>query len=454
MGRITVVKSLAVSKIVHLILSIPSPPVYMIKKLNKIIYTYVWNGSVDRIARTTLIQSYEKGGLKMINLDFFFTSLKLTWLRRLCLSESSWRHIILKDIPHPNLGLAGAGDHYYQLCAERISNPFWKEIFNLLHIFYVKVPLNDKVIFNEPLWYNSFVKINNNSIYFKKWSEHGIYSVHDLFDVSTGKLYTYKRFCEDNHFYPPFTTFEGIKRAVLKSWPKLNSLTLPADLSEWPTAFNIIFQDVKGCRNIYNVFVTSSYKKPKAILKWNPNLTPEKDDVWWEKVFMLPVKLTKDISLRWFQYRLIHRILPTNSFLHKLHLVDSPYCSFCGLYNETYEHLFLECNIVVNFVRMVKQWLTPYFLEDLNFENIMFGNTNNVSSSNIILLLLKKYIYSSKFKNKFLSVKCFKELLLEYYKSERIFYIRNNGGKAADMLSARWGHIPTLLFINVPSDIS
>ena len=56
MGRITVIKSLAISKIVHLLLSIPNPDVNMMKKLNVMFYKYIWNGSTDRIARNSLIQ--------------------------------------------------------------------------------------------------------------------------------------------------------------------------------------------------------------------------------------------------------------------------------------------------------------------------------------------------------------------------------------------------------------
>ena len=43
MGRITITKSLPLSKFTHLFLALPNPPEELIKKLNKIFFTFLWN---------------------------------------------------------------------------------------------------------------------------------------------------------------------------------------------------------------------------------------------------------------------------------------------------------------------------------------------------------------------------------------------------------------------------
>ena len=50
---------------------------------------------------------------------------------------------------------------------------------------------------------------------------------------------------------------------------------------------------------------------------------------------------TKDTTLRWFQYRISHRILATNEYLFKLKLKDSKLCRFCNIKHESVIHLFV-----------------------------------------------------------------------------------------------------------------
>ena len=38
---------------------------------------------------------------------------------------------------------------------------------------------------------------------------------------------------------------------------------------------------------------------------------------------------TDDTTLRWFQYRISHRILATNEYLFKIKIKDSKLCTFC-----------------------------------------------------------------------------------------------------------------------------
>ena len=64
---------------------------------------------------------------------------------------------------------------------------------------------------------------------------------------------------------------------------------------------------------------------------------------------MSPRKATSEAKLRWFQFRIIHRILPTKRYLNVRKVIDSAECSFCGNEEETIEHLFWNCDIVTRF---------------------------------------------------------------------------------------------------------
>ena len=73
LGKIAVIKTLALSKLNHLFLSIPSP--------GKDIF--IWNGKPDKVKRTILTKQYCDGGLNMIELNNFDCALKITWIHRI-----------------------------------------------------------------------------------------------------------------------------------------------------------------------------------------------------------------------------------------------------------------------------------------------------------------------------------------------------------------------------------
>ena len=54
-GRITIIKSLALSKFIHLFLALPNPPGELIKKLDKLFYKFLWHLGPDRIKRSIII---------------------------------------------------------------------------------------------------------------------------------------------------------------------------------------------------------------------------------------------------------------------------------------------------------------------------------------------------------------------------------------------------------------
>ena len=47
---------------------------------------------------------------------------------------------------------------------------------------------------------------------------------------------------------------------------------------------------------------------------------------------------TNDTTLRWFQYRISYRILPTNEYLFKIKVKDSKLCTFCNIEPESLIH--------------------------------------------------------------------------------------------------------------------
>ena len=82
LGKIAVIKTLALSKLNHLFLAIPSPGKDIFKNLETLFYKCIWNGKPDKVKRTILTKQCCDGCLNMVELNNFDCALKITYIRR------------------------------------------------------------------------------------------------------------------------------------------------------------------------------------------------------------------------------------------------------------------------------------------------------------------------------------------------------------------------------------
>ena len=68
MGKITVVKTYALPKLIYPLSVLYNPNMKLIEEIHKVIFKLIWDGKLDKIKRFILYQQYEFGGLKLTNL--------------------------------------------------------------------------------------------------------------------------------------------------------------------------------------------------------------------------------------------------------------------------------------------------------------------------------------------------------------------------------------------------
>ena len=83
LGKIQVIKSLAVPKLVHLLTSLHSPTNNSFCQIETIFYSFIWGNKRDKIARKILINTIVNGGLKMIDIHTFDKALKISWVKKI-----------------------------------------------------------------------------------------------------------------------------------------------------------------------------------------------------------------------------------------------------------------------------------------------------------------------------------------------------------------------------------
>ena len=81
-GKITIFKTLAISKIIHLA-SITVLPNTTINQLDKIHKEFIWNHERPTIIEKTVINRFDKTGLKDVDIPFKIASLQCSWIKRL-----------------------------------------------------------------------------------------------------------------------------------------------------------------------------------------------------------------------------------------------------------------------------------------------------------------------------------------------------------------------------------
>ena len=118
----------------------------------------------------------------------------------------------------------------------------------------------------------------------------------------------------------------------------------------------------------------------------------------WKLISLLPQILTKNTSLRAFQYKVLNNVLYFNHKLFQFQVSTTFLCSYCNKHDETVQHLFSTSNEVISSWTEIKL----YFVNDIKLitQIAIFGYTNTDDryfiTQNLILLIFNFYLYKVK----------------------------------------------------------
>ena len=109
-----------------------------------------------------------KGGLKMLNVYTFLSSLKISWLRRILQQPSVFEHI---SIFHPEtVKISKLGSEYTHKLMQNTQNAFWHDVFKHYLKLCTKCSIDNVHAFNaECIFYNRNIKIGNHTVYHQRW---------------------------------------------------------------------------------------------------------------------------------------------------------------------------------------------------------------------------------------------------------------------------------------------
>lgn len=425
-GRITVVKTLILPVLNYLILTLPNPSNIIVKTINDLIYSFIWGSPIYRVKKDVLQQSHEHGGLNMINLQAFIYALKCTWIRRILQKECKWQNIFMSYVNRKYFYTCGT--EYLKELKLSIKNKFWKDVLDAWCIVIEREQTDNadwNYFLSSPIWKNKQFEIGNASVLYKDWFHNGILYVNDIVSEN-GDFYTLDELHEKFSINRDVMKYNSIISALKKRARHFTNDYIKICGPLVPSVLMVFLKSPKGTKDMYCI-LNKNDSIPSVCTKWNVILDVDEHDM--KNVFKMPFIVTKNTKLQWLQYRINHRIIATNKFLHMIKKVDNPNCSFCNNEIETIEHLFWNCEFVQILLEQLDDWfLTNGISIPFTKQNMLLGNTEKIfrgDSQNSIFLWVKQYIYNTRYFKKDLSLHSVKEKLKYFYFLEKRIAVKN-----------------------------
>ena len=126
-----------------------------------------------------------------------------------------------------------------------------------------------------------------------------------------------------------------------------------------------------------------------------------------------------------FQFKLVMRILTTNTFLKLIRVQENDLCSFCHVNRETLAHLFISCDYVAAFWGHIARYLSRHGLGQLSEKTKIFGDSRNALITHVVTIA-KHVIYSARRRNSRPCFNYFKNLLKQDFDTERHIARKND----------------------------
>ena len=352
-GKVTIIKLLIASQFVYISTAVPVPN-YILKELNGLIFSFLWNSKIDKVKRSVIINEEIAGGLNMVDMDLKLNSLRLSWISKFLSDKNgAWKILFSywtsKIGGFPLLLKYNCNTKDIVLLANKFKLPafyldfvcIWSKLrfIDLLHVTEIE---------NQVLWYNSNIKCMNDMLYFQTWINLGIIKVKDV--IRNGQWCELKDIFPDNIANNLLYNFNFVK--LKKSFPKcwLDKLQDRApqnnnneSLFEISAGNSIDINTMKA-RHFYSVLIKMKRTKPLFCIYWQAYFALPEDFIW-NDVLLFKLKQISVNTIKQFNFRLLHRILPSKDNLFKWKILNENKCDVCNCVNTTL-HMLLRCKAI------------------------------------------------------------------------------------------------------------
>ena len=436
MGKVLIVNTLCESLFVYKLNVLRDINPVLIKKVDNAVSRFLWKGKRAKIAKSTLIRSKECGGIRLFSLENKQKAIKANWIERLKI-DTFFRNIFFKHIIIPdkswfhsiNLHQNDSRNYY-------VFDSFWSEAFTHWCEITFTAPQTFQEILCQPLWYNSNIRINDKPIYFPKLADQGIICMADLYKPNNNSnecLYSLEELREIFNVNIPWLTYLSIKKAIPKIWLAL--IKGPSENVQPPNGDHIMKD--KQVKIFYKTLINKDDHLSKYAQRWESENLVINDLEKYKQCFSNLYKMSDNIKLRDFQYRLLLCKIPCNKQTKMWRLSESEYCTHKCNEVEDIFHTLYSCKYSKRIWLFIQNIIPNIKILPLNEEKIVLNTIHqNVRHIvNNIVLLTKQYLYRHRCQSKLPSINGIKKEINLLYNIEKYNATKNRKVKS---FYARW----------------
>lgn len=323
-GKVTVLNTLVLSLLQYIVANSLTPP-RVLAEVKKLTCSFLWSGKNNKVAYSTIIQSINDGGLRVMDLESRCKTNRISWVRRILSSPLGSAAETLK-------ALLGEQDLSFILGAKRefpheIAHkaPFYAEVLDTWAKFHNLPPTDGGEVARELIWFNSRITSANNMLTrspnWHKWIEAGIPTIGHVCHSEEGRLLGQEEIADKFKLNANFLQSFSLRSSIPFTWKKL----LMDDCTKDPQLkYDFRIEDQKfdlhnsHQRSWYKAIVRTKAQEIKRKGSWVKELTQEGEPeivIDWEETFALPYQITRETKLQTFFFKIAHRLCPCNKYL-------------------------------------------------------------------------------------------------------------------------------------------
>ena len=438
-GKICIVKSLLVSKLVHLFISLPNPSVKCRKELEALFFAFIWNNKNDKVKRTKLVQRPWKDGLNMVELNAFIKSMKLSWFYRLFVSKADWVILAAQEIPEA-WELLTYGKMKLKIIQRNTSNVFYKDLIDALIQVNENFQPSDEDILSDTIWFSNWTKYNTHIV--RKWDKQGLRFISDLYDTNTGEVYSREGIQNVYGIKMTFLCYASLIRSIPQ---RLQEKTNANYIQNPNIPFKVLLaQDRRRfSKYAYNSFVEHLAKNnartnDRHRAKWTSEI-----GAFVEGTLQKICKASMSTALMYLHFRIINRIYATNKYLFNINMRNNSICSFCESATETIVHLFWQCPITQIFIKEILSHLKDNYNTSINIDYVKWFMLSDLKNMEVAVITIgKAAIHKARISNQKPTLEgMLLSLAFEINKEHRIAISNNK----LNTFEEKWGDLSRLL---------
>ena len=165
---------------------------------------------------------------------------------------------------------------------------------------------------SEIVWNNRKILIGKKPVFYQTWYDAGITKISDILNQNQ-KFLKWHEFVTKFNLNVPFTTYYGLVNAIPKDWKAILTNPIP-NVTHANTTVNSL-----RTSSIYSSLLNTVFVPPTAetkILRHGFTKTTIKN------VYLMPFKVTNEVKIIMFQYKVIHNVLPTRATLYATYAIQ------------------------------------------------------------------------------------------------------------------------------------